>query len=152
VRKIITILTTILLLLSMLPHALAAEDKPEIPFFGVGANVQELNDGSFVVKTEGEKAEEGFVFTPKEPFTTTQISLQISLKGTGTVLLKISETDPRGRFIKDKSMEVQLTEDWTVHVLPFELASTSSQIDVSVVTKDATKTEFSYKDLKINQE
>ena len=49
-------------------------------------------------------------------------------------------------------MEVALTEDWATHVLPFELASTSSQIDVSVVTKGTTKTEFSYKDLKINQE
>ncbi|CAM5215751.1 Carbohydrate binding protein OS=Ureibacillus acetophenoni OX=614649 GN=SAMN05877842_106168 PE=4 SV=1 [Ureibacillus acetophenoni] len=151
-KKVITILATILVFFSLQPNTLAAEDKPIIPYFGVGANVTEIGDGSFVVKTEGAKAEEGFVFTPKESFTSTKISFQITLKGTGTVLLKISETDPRGRFIKEKTIEVVLTEDWTTHVLPFELASTISQIDVSVVTKDATRTEFSYKDLKIIQE
>lgn len=151
-RKVITLFATLLVFFSLQPHYLAAEDKPVIPYFGVGANIQEIGDGSFVVKTKGEKAEEGFVFTPKQSFTSTKISLQITLKGKGTVLLKISETDPRGRFIKEKSMEINLTEDWETHVLPFDLASTISQIDVSVVTKVATKTEFSYKDLKINQE
>lgn len=151
-KKVIIFLATVLVFLSIQPNVFAAEDKPTIPYFGVGANVQELEDGSFLVKTEGVEVEEGFIFTPKEPFTSTKISLQLSLKGEGTVFVMISETDPRGRFIKEKSMEVQLTEEWATHVLPFELASTKSQIDVSVVTKDAVKVEFYFKDLKINQE
>lgn len=151
-KKLIAILATLMAFMSLQPNVLAAEDKPTIPYFGVGANVQEEEDGSFLVKTEGAKAGEGFVFTPSEPFTSTNITVQIALKGEGTVILKVSETDPRGRFIKDKSMDIQLTEEWTTHELPFELASTSSQIDISVVTKDASKMEFSYKDLNVNQE
>lgn len=151
-KKFISILATLLVFVSLQPLVLAAEDKPAIPYFGVGANVQEEEDESFLVKTEGAKAGEGFVFTPSEPFTSTKLNVQITLKGEGTVILKVSETDPRGRFIKDKSMEIKLTEDWVTYELPFELASTSSQIDISVVTKDASKMEFSYKDLKVNQE
>ncbi|SOC39882.1 hypothetical protein [Ureibacillus acetophenoni] len=151
-KKLISILATMLVFILLQPQVLADEDKPEIPYFGVGANVQEVEDGSFLVKTEGVKAGEGFVFTPGESFTSTNITVQIALKGEGIVILKVSETDPRGRFIKDKSMEIQLTENWATYELPYELASTSSQIDVSVITKDTSKMEFSYKDLKISQE
>lgn len=44
---------------------------------------------------------------------------------------------------------MQVTENRTTYELPYELASTSSQIDVTVITKDTSKMEFSYKDLKI---
>lgn len=152
-KKLLTIFTILLLFLALQTHSLAAEDKPGIPYFGVGAAaVQDLGTGEFIVKTKGYEAEEGFVYTPPEAFTSTKISMQVTVKGEGTIIIKISETDPRGRFIKEKTMDVELTEEWTTHVLPFELASKSSQIDVSIVTKDKAATEFSFKDLKINEE
>jgi hypothetical protein len=152
-KKILNLFVILLFFLSMQTHSLAAEEQPGIPYFGVGgAAVQDLGDGEFAVKTKGLEAEEGFVYTPSEPFTNTKINIQVTLRGEGTIILRISETDPRGRFIKEKSMDIELTEEWTTHEMPFELASASSQIDVSLITKDQAQTEFYFKDLKITGE
>lgn len=149
-KKIVNMLMiTMLVFLTISTYTLAAEDTPVLPYFGAGANVTEQSDGTYDVKTEGAKENEGFVYSPADPFTSTKVEVHVTLKGKGTVLLQVSETDPRGRFIKDKSMEIQLTEEWATYVLPFELASTASQLDVLIVTKEAEKTEFSFKDLKI---
>ena len=67
-KKIITILATLLVFLSVQPYSLAAEEKTPIPYFGVGANVQELEDGSFLVKTEGLKAGRRVCFHAKRSF------------------------------------------------------------------------------------
>lgn len=152
-KKILTLFVSLLFILSLQSHSLAAEEQQGIPYFGVGASaVQDLGDGEYAVKTKGLEAEEGFVYTPTEPFTSTKINIQVTLRGEGTIILRISETDPRGRFIKEKRMNVELTEEWTTHTLPFELASTSSQIDVSLITKEQTQAEFYFKDLKITGE
>ncbi len=143
------LLISMIVILSIQSYAVADEDTPGIPYFGTGANVTDQGNGIYTVKTEGDKEKEGFVYSASDPFTSTKVEVQVSLKGKGTVLLQVSETDPRGRFIKDKNMEIQLTEDWTTYNLPFELASKSSQLDVLIVTKDAEKAEFSFKDLKI---
>lgn len=151
-KKVMTSFFTLVFFLTISTQALAAEDRPTIPYFGLGATVQEVIEGEFLVKTEGAKAEEGFVYTPPKPFTKENIKLQITLKGKGTVILKLEETDARGQYIKEKNMEVTLTEDWTTYEMTFTLESPSSQIDASVTTKSEEKAEFSFKNLQIIEE
>lgn len=151
-KKILTLFVTLLFLLSMQTQSLAAEDRPGISYFGTGAFVQDLGDGTFLVKTEGVKEEEGFVHTPRHTFSNEKISYQITLKGKGTVIFRISATDARGRFIKQEELVIELTEQWTTHVLPIELEGRFIQLDVSVVTQNKAETEFSFKDLKITEE
>ena len=151
-KKLGTFFGTLLFMLFMQTHSLAADDKPGTQYFGVGATIQEVGDGEFIVKTEGKKSEEGFVFSPKEKFTTEKIQLQVTLKGKGTVVVRISETNARGQFIKEANLTVQLTEDWATYGMPFTLESQSSQLDVFVVTKSEAETEFSVKDLTISSQ
>ena len=147
-----TIFLTMMFFLTMNSQTLAAEDSPTIPYFGLGATVQEVIEGEFIVKTEGAKAEEGFVYTPPKPFQKENIKIQITLKGTGNVLFKVEETNARGQYIKEKNMEITLTEDWATYEMAFTLESPSSQIDASVITKSQEKAEFSFKNLQIIEE
>ena len=132
-------------------QSLAAEETPTIPYFGIGATVQEKVEGEYLINTEGAKEQEGFVYTPSSPFSKVDINLQIMLKGTGTVLLKLEETNARGQYIKAKTMEVQLTQDWSTYEMEFTLESPSSQIDVSVLTKSKEQTDFTFKNLQITE-
>jgi len=151
-KKIIAIMVTFIAFLTIQSLALAAEETPTIPYFGIGATVQEIVEGEYLIKTEGAKEQEGFVYTPSEPFNKVDIKLQIALKGKGTVLLKIEETNARGQYIKAKTKEVQLTDDWSTYEMEFTLESPTSQIDVSVLTKSKEKTEFTFKNLQITEE
>lgn len=150
-KKLLSFLT-VTFFFAMATNAFAAEDRPTIPYFGVGAVVQEVVEGEYLVKTEGVKAEEGFVYTPPKPFTKENIKFLVTLKGKGTVILKLEETDVRGQYIKEKKVEVPLTEDWTTHEMTFTLESPSSQIDASILTKDKEKAEFSFKNVQIIEE
>lgn len=128
-------------------HLFALEPKPQ--YVGVDATIQATDTGEHIVKTMGMKAGEGFVYTPQQARTKQEITYQIELKGKGPVTLKISETDARGRFIKEKEKIVELTEQWTTYKMPFNLQSTTSQLDVFVLTKDKSALEFSFKNLQI---
>ncbi|KGR78624.1 hypothetical protein [Ureibacillus sinduriensis] len=150
-KKLLSFLT-LTFFFSMAANTLAAEDRPTIPYFGVGAVVQEMVEGEYLVKTEGAKAEEGFIYTPPNPFTKDNIKFLITLKGKGTVILKLEETNARGQYIKEKKVEVRLTEDWVTHEVAFTLESPSSQIDASVLTQDKEKAEFSFKNVQIIEE
>ena len=132
-------------------HSQAKEPAP-LPYFGIGATIQDMGSGEFLVTTKGTKAEEGFVFSPKEVFDPTKINFSITLKGTGTVILRISETDARGRFIKEKELNVQLENNWKTYDLPFELETPSSQIDALVLTKAKEKSSFYFKHLQIQEQ
>jgi len=143
---------TLVFLFSMQIPSLAAEDRPTIPYYGVGATVQEVVEGEYLVKTEGAKAEEGFVYTPPEPFKEKNIKFQITLKGKGNVILKLEETNARGQYIKEKKMDVTLTEDWATYEMTFTLESPTSQIDAFVLSKDKEPAEFSFKNIEIIEE
>lgn len=129
----------------------ALEDRLEMPYFGVGATVQDLNDETFLVKTEGRKWGEGFVYTYPSPFSKEQVNAQITLQGKGKVIFKISETNSRGQFLKEAILLIELTEEWTTYELPLVLNSASSQIDLSILTKNKAETKFFFKGLKINE-
>ncbi len=128
-------------------HLIALEPKPQ--YFGVDATIQDADTGEHIVKTKGMKAGEGFVYTPQQARTKQEITYQIDLKGKGPVILKISETDASGRFIKEEERVVELTEQWTTYEMPYTLQSTTSQLDVFVLTKDKSALEFSFKNLRI---
>lgn len=150
-KKNILFVLAFLLFFITSPAQLQASEERNVQFFGVGADVKVASPGEYVVNTKGENAEEGFVHTPKKTFTKPNIKFQVELKGTGSAIMKISETDARGQFIKEQTKEVQLTDEWVLNELPFELQSTSSQIDVLVITKDKTATEFSFKNVQVNE-
>lgn len=125
-----------------------AKEQPKHQYFGLGATVHEVEPTVYLVKTEGKKQGEGFVFTPKLDSTKEKITFQLSLKGKGTVIYRIAETDARGRFIKEEEMAIELTNEWNTYEIPFILTSPSSQIDVLVVTKERSTIEFLFKNSK----
>jgi len=129
-------------------QSIYAKEKKSIQLLGVGAVVQESQNGEFLVKTEGLKAGEGFVSTPKD-FESKNILFQMEVKGADPVILKIEETDARGKFLKEKELEVPLTSNWNPKQLDFMLESESSQIDVFVLTKEKKKTEFSVRNVTV---
>ncbi|PYF05252.1 carbohydrate binding domain-containing protein [Ureibacillus chungkukjangi] len=151
-KNILSPILAIVLFLSIQPFTLAAEETPEIPYFGIGATVQEKMEGEYLVQTEGAKEQEGFVYTPQEAFKSENIKMQITLMGKGRVILKLEETNARGQYIKEKTMEVELTEDWTAYEMTFTLESPSSQIDASVITKSKESADFTFKNLQIIEE
>ena len=150
-KTVIFLLTFLLFFLTFHSQIFAKETTP-MKFFGVGATVEPTDLGAYKVITEGNKAEEGFVYTPTVPFSSTQIKYSVALRGNGKFQLKIVETDARGQSIKEKTLPVTLTDDWKTFELPFTLESKTSQIDVFVLTTSKSKTEFSFKDLEVVNE
>jgi len=145
-------INTILLisLIAFLPTTLAKETQ--MRFFGVGADVKEGDLGEYTVVTKGEKAEEGFVHTATEKFSKKEIQFKVELKGQDKVLLKIQETDARGRFIKEEKQAVELTQDWKSFEVPFVLENLDSQIDVLVVTESQLQTEYQFRNLQVSSQ
>jgi len=111
-------------------------------YFGVNATVEKVDQEEYVVKTMGEKKEEGFVYTLRGEFSSLQIQPSINLKGNGKYLIVIQETDARGIFINEKKMPIELTDSWQTFSVPYKMKSTTSQIDVMVLTTTKTKTEL----------
>jgi len=148
-KKVLIMINTIVLisLIAFLPTILAKETQ--MRFFGVGADVKVGNQGEYTIVTKGEKAEEGFVHTATEKFSKKEIKFKVELKGQDKVLLKIQETDARGRFIKEEKQAIELTQDWKLYEVPFVLVSLESQIDVLVVTESQRQTEFQFKNLLV---
>lgn len=133
-------------------HATAAE-KPEYTFFGVGAEVSPSSDGtSYTVKTQGKKENEGIVFTPSNIQGGQKVSVELDLKGTEEVFIKIEETDARGTFIKETSSQpIRLTDDWQPLKLDALLSPTTKQIDVMLLTRNKATTEFLFKNVKVSK-
>ncbi|SLL17713.1 Uncharacterised protein [Mycobacteroides abscessus subsp. abscessus] len=129
------------LLLFFFPTQFMAREEAT-KFFGVNATVEKINQEEYVVKTKGEKKEEGVVYTLSGEFTSLQIQPSINLKGNGKYLIVIQETDARGTFINEKKMPIELTDSWQTFSVPYKMKSTTSQIDVMVFTPTITKTEF----------
>lgn len=124
-----------------------AEEVPK--YFEIGAAIDQGYSGEYIVTTKGEKSGEGFVHTPSLQLTSKDVTYQVKLKGSGNVILKVEETDLRGKFIKDKSIMVQLSDQWETYELTFSLTELSSQMDVFVLTPRRSQIEFHFKDLLI---
>lgn len=122
------------------PTFMAKEEAAK--YFGVNATVEKVNQEEYVVKTKGEKKEEGAVYTFPGEFSSLQIQPSINLKGNGKYLIVIQETDARGTFINEKKLPIELTDNWQTFSVPYKMKSTTSQIDVMVLTPTKTKTEF----------
>ena len=139
-KKQILLITFLLFLFSFPTSFMAREEAPK--YFGINATVEKINQEEYVVKTKGEKKEEGFVYTLPGEFSSLQIQPSINLKGNGKYLIVIQETDARGTFINEKKMPIELTNDWQTFSVPYKMKSTTSQIDVKVLTPAKTKTEL----------
>lgn len=131
----------ILLMLFSFPIQLMAREE-STKYFGVNATIEHVNQGEFLVKTKGEKKEEGLVFTLVGDFTSREIQPSINLKGNGKYLIVIQETDARGTFINEKKVPIELTNNWKTFTVPYKMKSTTSQIDIMVLTTTKTKTEL----------
>lgn len=151
-KKFITAGVIFLLILMSFQNNYSASEMPKLKIFGVGSVVKAVQGDEYLIATKGEKPEEGFVYTPQEPFTTKEIKYQITLKGSGPVYMKMEETDARGQFIKEKSLKITLTNQWKTYELPFQLKDVTSQIDVMVITAQTNKTEFAIKNLQIKNQ
>lgn len=147
-KKTLHVFLVVFLVFMVNSQSIYAKEMKSIQLLGVGAVVQESQNGEFLVKTEGLKAGEGFVSTPKD-FESKNILFHMEVKGSDPVILKIEETDARGKFLKEKELEVPLTSNWNPKQLDFMLESESSQIDVFVLTKEKKKTEFSVRNVTV---
>ncbi|MGI8383860.1 hypothetical protein [Robertmurraya sp. P23] len=150
-KKTMHVFLVILLAFVVNSPSITAKEMKSMPLLGVGAAVQEGQNKEFLIKTEGFKAGEGIVATSKD-FETKNILFQVEVKGTDPVILKIEETDARGKFLKEKELEVPLTSNWSVKELDFVLESETSQIDVFVLTKEKKKTEFSVRNVNVTEQ
>ncbi|WP_066049082.1 hypothetical protein [Robertmurraya korlensis] len=147
-KKTMQVFFVVLMTFVMNSQLIAAKESTSILLLGIGATIEKGQDGEVVVKTEGLKVGEGFVFTPKD-LGSKSILFQVELKGTGPVILRIEETDARGKFLKDKEREVELTSNWSKKELDFVLESESSQVDVFVVTKEKKETVFEVRNVQV---
>ncbi|WP_156291627.1 hypothetical protein [Oceanobacillus salinisoli] len=127
------------------------ENSPRL--FGIGSSVNQKDSGLYEVKTNGKQMEEGIVFTPKEEFFGGEnVHYQVTLKGKGNVILKIEETDPRGKFIhENRSSEIPLKNSWETYYLPVKLSKESTQLDVFVLTSKKEKIDFQMKSINIKK-
>ncbi|WP_400243704.1 hypothetical protein AB3U99_21085 [Niallia sp. JL1B1071] len=130
-----------LLFLFSFPTPFMAREEVQ-KYFGVNATVEKVNQEEYVVKTKGEKKEEGFIYTLPGEFSSLQIQPSINLKGNGNYLIIIQETNARGTFINEKKMPIELTDNWQTFSVPYKMKSTTSQIDVKVLTTTKTKSEL----------
>jgi hypothetical protein len=109
-----------------------------------------VDPGFFRVQTKGKKTNEGIVHTPNITGLNKKLTYQVNLKGEGSVLLKVQETDERGQFIKERGLyDIVLTKDWKTYKMDIELEGKTSQIDVFVLTEKKDKTEFYFKNLEM---
>lgn len=127
-----------------------ALEETKTKYFGVGATVEEVEQATFTVKTKGENVGEGFVFTPEEITNGDRITFQVSLEGKGTVYIKLVETNPNGKYIKEHTTPmILLTSDWKEYRINADLSKETEQVDVLVITDGTQQTEFKFRDATI---
>jgi hypothetical protein len=149
-KKLLSVLL-LFLIVFISGHQTYANEETKTKYFGVGATVEEVEQATFMVKTEGRKVGEGFVFTPELKDKKDKLTFTIDLKGEGTVFLKIVETDSRGKFIKEHtSPMLLLSSKWTEYHLSADLQKNTQQIDVLVITEGKQKIAFQFRDPEIN--
>lgn len=145
--------TISLLYIALLIFSIPALAKEEVAFryFGVNATLSQSEEQTVQqVQPNGKGANEGFVFTGK----TTggeKVHVEVDLKGSNTVYLKIEETDARGTYIKETvSKPYRLTEDWQTALLDTTLSPNTKQVDYMVLTVEQNKTPFSFQNVKVD--
>lgn len=118
-------------------------------YLGVGATIEEIEQATFMVHTEGKKQGEGFVFTPDKIKANKNITFEVSLEGENkTVYLKIMETDANGKFIAEHTTPmILLTSDWKKYKLTTKTNQKTKQIDVFVLTEEEDPTQFQFRDV-----
>ncbi|MFS0864614.1 hypothetical protein [Fredinandcohnia sp. 179-A 10B2 NHS] len=144
------VLLFMLFLLLFAASAVQAAEEPQ--YFGVGATVTKLKDGIYSVKTEGNKENEGFVFTPKDIKGGETYIFSVELQGATAIYLNVDETDPRGTFLAETvSPVISIHDVWRTVQLEVELQDSTSQIDAMVLTNKQEATEFKFRNVKVTK-
>jgi hypothetical protein len=129
-----------------------ALEETKTTYFGVGATVKEVEQATFNVRTEGKVTGEGFIFSPEELPSDKRVLFQVSLVGTGTVYIKIVESNANGKFIKEHTSPlILLTSNWKEYNLSVPLSKATAQLDILVITDRAQQTEFHFRDPRLIQ-
>ncbi|MFT4416280.1 hypothetical protein ACLM5H_20660 [Fredinandcohnia humi] len=145
-------ISIILMFLLCLPILSPVHASEKIPYFGVGAEVKKVEDNVYVVKTEGSKENEGFVFSPVGIKGGEIIIFQVELKGNATIYLNVDETDARGTFLAETvSPVISLHDAWRTIQLEVELQESTTEIDAMVLTNQKEKTEFMFRNVTIRK-
>ncbi|MRG87484.1 hypothetical protein [Salinibacillus xinjiangensis] len=128
---------------------ISAEEQTK--YFGVGdTQVSKVEGQTYKVSTKGKKQDEGFVFTPKNIKPGSQITTQLELKGKGEVIIRVSETNAKGKFIKESIGEpIKLTDEWQNVQHNLMLSPETAEIDVMVLTNRKQQATFQFKNVQI---
>ncbi|GAA0498298.1 hypothetical protein GCM10008986_26720 [Salinibacillus aidingensis] len=150
-KKIIAVWMSFLMIFAGSATILAEEKSYK--YFGVGdAEISEIAEHTYHVNTQGAKQDEGFVFTPKEINGGKQITFQLELKGKGEMLIRISETDVAGKFIKETiSDPIKLTDNWKKAQRNLMLSPNTAEVDIMVLTNRKQQAAFQFKNVVVNE-
>ncbi|WP_138919086.1 hypothetical protein [Ornithinibacillus scapharcae] len=120
-------------------------------YLGIGASIEEVEQATFMVDTEGKKQGEGFVYTPDKMKSKENITFEVSLEGKNkTVFLKLVETDANGRFITEHTTPmILLTSEWKKYKLSAKTSEKTAQVDVFVLTEEEEPTQFKFRDVQV---
>jgi hypothetical protein len=142
-----------LLAFTIIGTTVSAFESTDFRYFVVSADITKSEDGTYhIVKTKGAKENEGIVFTPEGIEGGEKLSLSLDLKGTGSVFIKIEETDARGTFIKEiTSAPIILPGAWQTVQLDTTLSPQTKQIDIMVLTPTKSNVEFSFRDVTLKK-
>ncbi|SET72448.1 hypothetical protein SAMN05421676_10783 [Salinibacillus kushneri] len=150
-RKFLSIWISCWILFICSASLVAAEQAYK--YFSVGdAEISEINEQSYNVSTKGSKQDEGFVFTPKSIKGGKQITFQLDMKGKGEVLIRVSESDKAGKYIKESiSDPIKLAKDWKTAQHNLMLSPKTAEIDIMVLTNRKQQATFQFKNVKVNE-
>ncbi|WP_182101742.1 hypothetical protein [Niallia taxi] len=136
----------------MINQTVHAAEEPARQYFGVGAKVEQVENGIYRVTTEGKQPNEGVVFSLKATQIGLKPTISLDLRGQGNVALKIQETDAKGQFIRETmTHNTELSGEWQQLKLTTELSNELNLIDVTVLTTYQHKASFQFKGVKVNK-
>ncbi len=106
--------------------------------FGIHASLQTQNN-TVTITTNGEQVGEGIVHTVN-PVTSSPYTFAVRLRGTGHVMLKLSETSIKGRFLHETtSKPITLSNEWKNYTLTADLHAETNEIDQIILTTEKEK-------------
>ncbi|MEN2767415.1 hypothetical protein [Ornithinibacillus xuwenensis] len=140
-----------ILFFSLVRLDVLALEETTTKYFGVGATVEEVEQATFTVKTDGEQVGEGFVYSPESNKADGEIRCQLDLQGKGTVYIKMEEIDKQGNLLSEhKTQNLHLTNDWQPYELTAKLSKSSAHLDIFVITSSKQNTEFQFRELRVH--
>ncbi|MBB6455415.1 hypothetical protein HNQ94_003915 [Salirhabdus euzebyi] len=151
-KKIISLMFLSLVYLIVAPLFTHANTSP-LTLFSVGeSKISENENKTYQIATKGLKSGEGFVFTASNIKSGKQNTFQFDLKGAGNVVIKVVETNIKGKFIKETtSKPVTLSDQWKTQQYTLMLSPNTKEMDVMVLTEGKQQITFQTKNIAVKQ-